>query len=175
MTSGNNRLMQILIRLDGMAGSVMRVICIGCITLLLLLLSGNVLFRFVPIISMGWYDEIVEMLFAWLVFIGAAVLWRDNSHFRVDWLYSKIEHRTAGSILGIFIESASLFFLSVMAYQGLRLTMLANDWTPILKLPKRILYIDIPIAGTLMMLYSIRNVVRHVIAMKTTRSNRGSD
>ena len=52
-----------------------------------------------------------------------------------------------------------------MAYQGLRLTLLANDWTPILKLPKRILYVDIPLAGAVMIIYSIRNIVRHITAL----------
>ena len=106
--------------------------------LLLILLSGNVLFRFVPIMSMGWYDEIVEMIFAWLVFIGAAALWRDSSHFRVEWIYSKLKNSLSGNLVGILIELLALFFLIVMTYQGLKLTLLANDWTPILKLPKRI-------------------------------------
>jgi TRAP-type C4-dicarboxylate transport system permease small subunit len=144
----------------------MRILCIVCIVLLLVLLTGNVLFRFVPIMSMGWYDEIVEMLFAWLVFIGAAVLWRENSHFRVEWLPSKLGNRTAGHILGVIVESISLFFLAVMTHQGLRLTLLANDWTPILKLPKRLLYVDIPIAGGLMIAYGIRNIVQHILVLK---------
>ncbi len=168
MNSSNNRFIKILGRIDLLAGTFMRTICLVCLTSLLILLSGNVFFRFVPIMSMGWYDEIVELLFAWLVFIGAAALWRDNSHFRVDWLYSKVENRTIGSVLGIFIESASFFFLWVMAYQGLRLTLLANDWTPILKLPKRIQYVVIPLAGAVMIIYSIRNIVRHTTALKAS-------
>lgn len=153
--------------LDRTVASAMRTLCIVCIVLLLLLLTGNVLFRFVPIMSMGWYDEIVEMLFAWLVFIGAAVLWRENSHFRVEWLSSKLGNRTAGHVLGVIVEVISLFFLAVMTHQGLRLTLLANDWTPILKLPKRILYLDIPVAGSLMIAYGIRNIVHHLLLLKT--------
>ena len=168
MKANDGIVSKLLGRIDLILSTFMRTVCLVCIAALLILLSGNVFFRFVPIMSMGWYDEIVEMLFAWLVFIGAAALWRENSHFRVDWLYTKIEKRTAGSILGIFIESASLFFIWVMAYQGLRLTLLANDWTPILKLPKRIQYVDIPIAGALMMIYSFRNIFRHIISLKTS-------
>jgi TRAP-type C4-dicarboxylate transport system permease small subunit len=151
--------------IDRAVGAGMRTLCIVCIALLLILLSGNVLFRFVPIMSMGWYDEIVEMIFAWLVFIGAAALWRESSHFRVEWIYLKLKDRTAGNIVGILIELLSLFFLIVMTYQGLRLTLLANDWTPILKLPKRIQYVDIPIAGGLMVIYSIRNIGRNISSL----------
>ncbi len=155
-----------LTHIDRVVGSAMRRLCIFCIVCLLVLLTGNVLFRFVPIMSMGWYDEIVEMLFAWLVFIGAAALWRDKSHFRVDWIYSKLENRLGGTLVCILIDLLSLFFLFVMTHQGLRLTLLANATTPILNLPKRITYVDIPIAGAIMMLYCIRDIVRHIRSLR---------
>jgi TRAP-type C4-dicarboxylate transport system permease small subunit len=132
-------------------------------------MTGNVFFRFVPIYSMGWYDEIVELLFAWLVFIGAAALWRENTHFRVEWFYAKFENRFAGYIIGLLIESLSLFFLVIMTLQGLRITLLANDWTPILKFPKRLQYVDIPIAGSLMIIYSLRNIINHGISLINNR------
>ncbi|MHC4456564.1 MAG: TRAP transporter small permease [Planctomycetota bacterium] len=154
-----------LSHLDRTFALIVRGVCIICLVLLLILLSGNVIFRFMPLISMGWYDEIVELLFAWLVFMGAAALWRENSHFRVEWLYTKFENRTSGDIIGLLIEALSLFFLVVMTYQGLRITLLANDWTPILKLSKRILYVDIPIAGSLMILYSVRNIIHHILSL----------
>ena len=169
MISAENVVVKSLSRLDRMLGVVMRSICVACLTLLLLLLTGNVFFRFVTIISMGWYDEIVELLFAWLVFIGAAALWRDNSHFRVQWFYDKFEGRTAGYIIGMLVELLCLFFLVIMTWQGLRITLLANDWTPILKFPKRFMYVDIPIAGSLMIIYSIRSIVKHSASLIDSR------
>jgi TRAP-type C4-dicarboxylate transport system permease small subunit len=149
----------------------MRGICILCLVVLLLLLTGNVIFRFIAIFSMGWYDEIVELLFAWLVFVGAAALWRDNSHFRVQWFYDKFKNRPAGNIIGLVVELLCLFFLMVMAWQGLRITLLANDWTPILKFPKRLMYVVIPLAGGLMIIYSIRNIVSHSVSLLDNRKN----
>lgn len=155
--------------IDRILASFMRYLCIVCIVFLLVLMTGNVFFRFVPIYSMGWYDEIVELLFAWLVFIGAAALWRENTHFRVEWFYAKFENRFAGYIIGLLIESLSLFFLVIMTLQGLRITLLANDWTPILKFPKRLQYVDIPIAGSLMIIYSLRNIINHGISLINNR------
>lgn len=166
-------LLRIMTDIDRLVGTVMRRLCIFCIVCLLILLTGNVLFRFVPILSMGWYDEIVELLFAWLVFIGAAALWREKSHFRVDWIYAKLENRFAGTFVCILIDLLSLFFLFVMTHQGLRLTLLANATTPILNLPKRITYVDIPIAGAIMMVYCIRDIVRHILSLRqAARSSR---
>ena len=97
--------------------------------------------------------------------VYAAALWRDNSHFRVQWFYAKFENRPAGNIIGLLVELLCLFFLIVMTWQGLRITLLANDWTPILKFPKRLMYVDIPIAGSLMIAYSLRNVIKHGISL----------
>ena len=169
MKSAENAIMKSLSSLDRTLGFIMRSICIVCLIFLLLLLTGNVFFRFVTIISMGWYDEIVELLFAWLVFIGAAALWRDNSHFRVQWFYDKFEGRTAGYMIGLLVEILCLFFLVVMTWQGLRITLLANDWTPILKFPKRFMYVDIPIAGSVMIIYSIRSIVKHSVSLVHSR------
>jgi TRAP-type C4-dicarboxylate transport system permease small subunit len=66
----------------------------------------------------------------------------------------------------ILIDLLSLFFLFVMTHQGFRLTLLANATTPILNLPKRITYVDIPIAGAIMILYCIRDIVRHILSVR---------
>ncbi len=42
---------------------------------LTLLISANVFVRFVPIVSLHWFDEIIELIYAYLVFYGAAALW----------------------------------------------------------------------------------------------------
>ena len=168
-----NPFFQMLTHIDRIVGRAMRGLCVFCIVCLLILLTGNVVFRFFPILSMGWYDEIVELLFAWLVFIGAAALWREKSHFRVDWIYSKLENRYVGTYVCIMIDLLSLFFLFVMTHQGLRLTLLANATTPILNLPKRITYVDIPIAGAIMILYCVRDIVRHILSLRqATRLSR---
>jgi TRAP-type C4-dicarboxylate transport system permease small subunit len=170
MNTGEDAILKTLSLLDRTLESTMRGICIVCLSFLLLLLAANVFFRFVTILSMGWFDEIVELLFAWLVFVGAAALWRENSHFRVDWIYAKFENRRAGDIIGLLVELLCLFFMIVMTWEGLRITLLANDWTPILKFPKRLMYVDIPIAGSLMIIYSIRNIISHSVSLINHRN-----
>jgi TRAP-type C4-dicarboxylate transport system permease small subunit len=165
MNTAEDAILKTLSGLDRTLEFSMRGICIVCLFFLLLLLAGNVFFRFVTILSMGWFDEIVELLFAWLVFIGAAALWRENSHFRVEWIYAKFENRKAGDIIGLLVDLLGLFFMIVMTWQGLRITLLATDWTPILKFPKRLMYVDIPIAGSLMIIYSIRNIINHSVSL----------
>ena len=71
-------------KVDGMVGSALRGGSSFCIASLWIIVTATVLFRFLPIFPMGWSDEIVEFLFAWMVFICSAELCRQRKHFIVD-------------------------------------------------------------------------------------------
>jgi TRAP-type transport system small permease protein len=153
----------ILKAIDSGMGYMLKGVSIFCLVALIFLMAANVLLRFVPIMSFHWFEEIVEWSFAWLVFFGSAALWRENEHFKIEWLSARLEGKSSGYILKLFIGLLSVFFFGVMAFQGLNHTMRADQWTNVLKIPKRLLYVCIPISGTIMFIYSIRNVVVDVI------------
>jgi TRAP-type transport system small permease protein len=142
----------------------LRLICICCLCLLLLLLSGNVFVRHFPIAAFYWFDEVVEWMFAWMVFFGAAALWARDEHFKLEWINKKIKGTMAGHLVAVGLEVISLFFLAVFFYQALRLTALAKDWTPVFNVSRRYLYVCMPISGLIMVGYSIRNVLRELLA-----------
>ena len=77
---------------------VLRSICVCCFSLLLLLLAGNVFVRYFPVAAFYWFDEVVEWMFAWMVFFGAAALWARNEHFRLEWINEKLKGKPAGSL-----------------------------------------------------------------------------
>ena len=85
---------------------------------LIVFVAAGVLVRFLPFASMGWADEIIELAFAWLVFLGAASLWRDRTHFRVDLLPTKLGNSKAGLRLEIGLALLALGFFLVFTYQG---------------------------------------------------------
>ncbi len=142
----------------------LRVICVSCFSLLLLLLAGNVFVRYFPVAAFYWFDEVVEWMFAWMVFFGAAALWARDEHFRLEWISEKLKERPSGYLFAAGIELISLVFIAVFFYQALHLTMLAKDWTPVFNVSRRWLYVCMPISGCIMVGYSIRNIVREVLA-----------
>lgn len=157
--------MNFLKRLDRVLIAVLRYIALGCFIGLMFLLAATVFVRFVPISSLGWSDEIVAWAFAWMVFMGTAVLWRDNEHFRVTWLEHKLNGKKSGRILDFLVKFLSIFFLAIMTYYGLKLTLRAHDRSPILELPRHLWYACIPLAGAIMIGYSIRNLVQDVLGI----------
>jgi TRAP-type C4-dicarboxylate transport system permease small subunit len=132
-----------------------------CLAFLLLLLTAGVLVRFAPLFSMGWADEVVELAFAWMVFLGTAVLWRDGKHIAVDFLLQALGGSLAGRLLALFVGLLSLGFLAVFTREGWLLTLQAlGNRTPILELPRLLWYAALPVSGLLMIGYSVRGLRR---------------
>ncbi len=148
---------------------VLRCVCVTCFALLLLILAGNVFVRFFPVVAFFWFDEIVEWLFAWMVFFGAAALWARDEHFRLEWINDKIKGTRPGHLVAAFVEVLSLLFVAIFFYEALCLTVLARDWTPVFNMPRRCLYVCMPISGLIMVGYSVRNVLREVRAFGRVR------
>lgn len=145
---------------------LLRVICVGCFTLLLLILAGNVFVRYFPVTAFYWFDEVVEWMFAWMVFFGASALWARNEHFRLEWINEKIKGTRKGHLLAAMIELLSLCFITVFFLESLRLTMLAKDWTPVFNVSRRYLYVCMPLSGAIMVAYSMRNILREISAFR---------
>src|SRR5512139_890132 len=89
-TGGNG--MDLLKSIDKVILATLKGITITSFILLTLLISANVFVRFFPVASLHWFDEIIELLYAYLVFYGAAALWISREHFGVgDWIERRIK------------------------------------------------------------------------------------
>lgn len=153
-------MMQSLGRLDQIIGVTLRAIAISCLIVLMFILGANVLARITGWFSMGWYDEIIELCFSWMVFFGAAELWRENQHFRIDWLYYALPRakRRAHTAL---ITSINIFFLGFLFVEGWNLTERSSALTPIIGFPVAVLYICIPVSASIMLVYAIVDLFKH--------------
>jgi TRAP-type C4-dicarboxylate transport system permease small subunit len=132
---------------------------IVCLIGLLLFVSAGVFVRFVPISSMGWADEIIEFAFAWMIFLGAAVLWRARTHFHVEVLPERLAGKKSGRMLEILLSLCALVFLLVFTYEGGLIAIRATDRSPILEFPRTLWYMILPISGAIMIGYTIRDLV----------------
>ena len=131
---------------------------IAMMVALVVFVAAGVVVRFLPFASMGWADEIIELAFAWLVFLGAAALWRDRTHFRVDLLPTKLGNSKAGLRLEIGLALLALGFFLVFTYEGGWVSYKATDRSPILELPRYLWYGVMPLAGAIIVGYTIRDL-----------------
>jgi TRAP-type transport system small permease protein len=152
-------------RIDKIVFAVLKALTIVLFIFLSLLVTANVLVRFVPVVSLHWFDEIVEMLYAYLVFYGAAVLWITREHFSVgDWIGATIlKGSRTRHVYRAVLEVLVLIFAAIFFYYSLRLTILAQDVTNVFAIPKGVLYSCMPVSGVIMVIYSLRNVAVAII------------
>lgn len=150
-----------LIPVDRFLAAVLRWGSMLLLVFLLVLLAAGVLVRFLPLFSMGWADEVVELAFAWMVFLGTAALWRDSGHITVAFLPEMLGNSRPRWILDALVALLALAFLSVFTWQGWLLTTQAvGNRTPILELPKPWWYAAIPVSGAMMIGYTLGRCVR---------------
>jgi TRAP-type transport system small permease protein len=152
--------------IDKVILKVLKVVTITSFVFLTILISANVFVRFFPIVSLHWFDEIIELLYAYLVFYGAAALWISREHFGVgDWIEKRIGNIRMRHVYRLVIELLVVCFVVVFFYYSLRLTLLARDVTNVFAIPKRVLYSCLPISGFVMIIYSLRNVTLEIIGI----------
>ena len=149
---------KLLEKVDRRIGRILYWGAIGCLVVLFVVISAGVFARFVPFMSMGWLDEIVELAFAWMIFLGVAALWRERSHFFVEMVLNWLAGRSSGQKLEILLNFLSLVFLLFFTYEGVVLTSRVNDRSAILEIPKALFYVVMPIAGVLMVGYTFRDL-----------------
>ena len=159
--------MGLLSWIDRMLLIALKALTITCFVIVTILVTANVLVRFFPVASLHWFDEIIELFYAYLVFYGAAALWISREHISVgDWIGSRIIKNAAGRhIYRMVMEVIVLVFALIFFYYSLRLTALALDVTNVFAIPKKVLYSCMPVAGAIMIVYSIRNIAVEIIPL----------
>ncbi|MCB2099965.1 MAG: TRAP transporter small permease subunit [Rhodobacterales bacterium] len=149
----------LLRNLDRILGAFLQWMCILCFLGLMGILSGVVLIRFWPVAKLSWSDEVIQFLMAWLVFLGAAALWRAKAHFRIEALLHVFETWRFGPLIGLAIELVSVAFIILFTYYSYELTVAAHDVSPILSLPRHLWYAAMPFSGVIMVGYSLAHGV----------------
>jgi TRAP-type C4-dicarboxylate transport system permease small subunit len=137
---------------EGRLAAILRNVCSLCIVGLLLLVCALILLRLgVFSVSMEWSDEVIELLFAWMVFLGTAIVWGRREHIVVDLIPQMLAGRRAAVVLELIACVLALAFLGIFTWKGWTFTVQAlGNTSPILTLPRPLWYVTMPIAGVLM-------------------------
>lgn len=127
---------------------------IGCFLGLFLLLSLGILQRLLPLLKVPGYDELVELLFIWMTFIGSLALWREGVLYRVEAIDRLLGPRAA-RVLAVLVNLAMLALAAILAWKGWDFMTGAGETTPFLQIDKVYWYAAIPVCGSLMAIYSL--------------------
>lgn len=120
----------------------------------------QVVLRYVFDTSLFWAEEVILFLFTWLIFLAAVVNLERGSHFGVDVLVKMLPGRVQ-TLIQALVQVAVGLILAVFAWYGFRFAV--GAWiqeSDILRVPKTVVYISLPLAACLMLLVVGRNLGR---------------
>jgi tripartite ATP-independent transporter DctM subunit len=104
--------------LDRWTGVVAEIIAAFLVVVEVCILLAGVIFRYVLDHPLVWTDELAEILFLWLVSLGAVVALRRGEHMRMTFVVGKVP-ATAQSFLERIAALAVLVFIGVIIVPGL--------------------------------------------------------
>ena len=162
-------------KIDVLVLKVLKIVCVTLLFGLTILLTSNIIVRYAAVAlqksgimvpSLDWFDEVLEFMYAALVFYGAAGLWIYREHFSVgDWMGPLIGSKRGKNFYKLIVELLSLAFVSIFFYYSLKLTFESQGVTDAFQIRKSILYMCMPISSSIMVLYSVKYVVLEVIGL----------
>jgi TRAP-type C4-dicarboxylate transport system permease small subunit len=142
--------------LDRVIGPVVDWAVGGLVAALVILVGSGILSRYVFNFSLAWSDELAGLGFVWLTLLGSVAASRRRSHMVIGFLPKQFGPGGQRAI-GFYVTAAILLFLGFMIGEGIVLTAATmDDKSAVLRMPVGITYLSLPVAGLLMMAYTLR-------------------
>ena len=134
--------------------------------IMVIVITYQVILRYVFSASNAWSEELARYLFIYDVFIAAAIALRANSHLQVDVFINLLKPKTKCAYT-IIVTLLGIVFLLILLVYSINLCRIASvNFTPGLQVSMAIPYACMPIGAFLMILTSIEVVGKNFEMMK---------
>ncbi len=143
----------------------------GILALMTILVTWQVITRFVFKSPSAITEALAKYLFVWLVLITAAYVVGKREHMAIEFFVNKYSKKTR-NVLDIIVEiCVFLFSAIVLTYGGGYIAINAmNQADSALSIPVGIIYLALPVSGVLSMFYSFCNIVDDVKSLKLNKA-----
>ncbi|WP_066315958.1 TRAP transporter small permease [Bacillus sp. FJAT-29814] len=147
-------------KLDNIIVKVIYVLCASLMGLMAVVITAQVLSRYILGSPLTWSEELGRFTFVWISFLGMAVGINKGSHIALDLLVTKLKGVSKKVLLAINNALVSIFGI-LFTYSGFLLVELgARQTSPSLNLPMNLVYIVIPISGIILVYFVISETVQ---------------
>jgi TRAP-type C4-dicarboxylate transport system permease small subunit len=119
----------------------------------------NVVARYFLNSPVPWADEFSRYAFIWLVFVGAVVCTKRGRHISIDLVVTALPSRVR-PFVQILADVATAALMLIIIYYGWILTSSATQPTSTLKVPQYVIYMIVPLSALLILLRTIRDIIR---------------
>ena len=134
-------------------------------TLFLALFLLNILrifLRYFLGVAWLWEPDFSRLLFIWIVFIGATVLYVGKGHLMVDFFLNQMKSKTRER-MHFMIDLMTAIFLAVLVLKGIEVTKVRmripfDTWD----LPTGYAYMAVPICGAIMIIVALVRMAEYL-------------
>ena len=145
---------------------ILEVIMVTILTIMVGLVFGNVVARYVFNSAITWAEEVARFLFVWLTFVGASFGLMKGLHLGMDMVVARFSPRTR-SLIEVVNGFIILAFLGVWVVGGVHLIQANLDYmSPATGFSMGLVYLIGPLAAVLM---GIEALSRLAASIKTLR------
>lgn len=141
-----------------------RGILFAILTLMVIIVTMQILVRHVFFYSLSWSEELSRYLFAWLIMVGACLGIEDRSSICID----VIENLTSGKakkLIHVLQYVFSLIAIGIMFFASIKFVQLGTrQLSPAMAIPMAFIYICFPIGFVLM---ALENIVKLIQILRT--------
>lgn len=137
------------------------------LAILLILVTLQILARLIPFMPyMLWTEEIARFVLIWMIFLGAAIGVKENSHFTVS-LIQEPESKIGAGIWELLIAIAVFTFSAIFTYRGYKYAMgMFWDISDISQISMFWVGSAIPVFGLLSLIFILESVVSQIKKMR---------
>lgn len=129
-------------------------------TLLLIVMSAQVLWRYVFNDPIYWSEELARYLFVWLTFLAASMAFRDHKHMAVDLIQPFLPPAARRWQDVIITSILALFFVVVLVIAPEILQITFDQPSACLSIPIAVLYLSFPVSILIMLIYLVLDVAQ---------------
>lgn len=141
----------------------LRTAVITLLALMVIVVSWQVISRYVLSSPSPWTEEVARMVLVWLGFLGAAYAHSEDAHLGIDLLEESLAEANRAR-LNILIDLICLVFAAAVLVLGgsllVQLTWQLEQTTAVLGIPMAWVYSVLPLSGFLICLHSLTNIFK---------------
>lgn len=134
------------------------IIALTCAGALPVIVSANVVARYTNWYRVLWAEDVVKVLFLWIVFLGGAIAVKYGAHVRMAIVSDRIAASRLGALWNRVIRLSPMVAGVLLLVLGMRLVEISmRREMPTLEISVGYFMTIVPISGALMILYVARD------------------
>lgn len=143
---------------------IIEIFCIVLMTFMTILVTWQVITRYVFNNPSAVTEQLCQYLFIWLVLFGSAYIFGKREHMQITFIKEKLPNKL-GKICDLLQEIIIFIFtLGVLVIGGyLSVVKQMVQFDAALQIPIGIVYASIPLSGVFILFYSIYNIKKIVL------------